>query len=1146
MSNGPIRLRNAQRAIRDVYFDHESGLFTLDCVPGSGKSVVAHHIAAESILCRYVEGDTTPEQHVGVVSFNRSDASNIVPDICDRLREIVEHDLVPAASLISTNELEHLIQRVREAPRFGTIDSLLRDVLSDIAHHIGFDEMPDVGNTARLHRLHTACYETLRSDSPVTPRLDRLEDAYPSQTYQDGISEMLHAAVTYCRDRRISNTEFRAELERTFESVYAEGRPRSFDDVVASIHRCVGTRIDEFDLADDDRDSVVDADARLYEEWAVCLDDFCTVLDLYRRVYRKQLREFGVVSHTDVAYLVDAYFAGRIDGVDDAHRTRIEQRYHTRIQSLIIDEAQDVSSIQHAALSHLVTTDTRVFVAGDFLQSIYLFRHADPTLFESATDDGTYLGIDWEIHENRTATTTYRCLPDVADAINEISAPALESSGRGNCGELDVTYPVLEADREPSDETNVHIASFDPLSGDPDSYSWINPVQGHGEASIVATLLSNGIADGTFTDGEGEPLGITVLFRWRARMDAYEEAFTNAGLSVRNASQNLFECNVVGAVLDVCKWLVAPADPDRTRDLVTESELGLDPLEDDVETHQWNFDTILEVCDLTETQHHVLSGLNELREQRGRFLARPAGAYVEDVIEALALRADPNDCFSGIVPAQRVANLDALLEMLKTWEADEQYAPNELIELLQPLRANPYLGPKQPSTTDTYDVEFRTVHDAKGDQDDVIVIGNPGFDLWKHGPQAQRFITQGHIAGLAPPTNTDVPDVSLSPFRNGIYDPDDTRERDVGLRWATAHWCDDVTDSTDAPTLVGPDRLRGATANERAEGWRLLYVALTRARDHLVFPLPRELTCAECPRDRWLDVIRDGLGFTGDQTETGGLDVGINDVALGGAKQSTHSTRGDDIAVTPPCRGDLTPWGPRFLNPSTMYPLTENVDAYVLDHLLGEPLHTETNDVPEDLPLPFDRMGPDDVGACVHEVLSTLIEREVSEATLRSMGQEVRQVFDEALSNHTPRIDDDERDGVVTFFQQEVLDGFIESDLWNRIQTAESVTVERPIDGLVTVDNVEFEIHGEADIVIERSSGERHVADVKIALTELTTETRHRYELQVAAYAYLFEQQEQSAPVQRTVETFGVERETITSTWPPSVIEHRLSRLLED
>jgi len=193
----------------------------------------------------------------------------------------------------------------------------------------------------------------------------------------------------------------------------------------------------------------------------------------------------------------------------------------------------------------------------------------------------------------------------------------------GNLGELDVRYPGLEADRDSTDESNVHIAAFDPIASDPDSYTWVKPVEGRGEATTLATLLSKGLADGSFTDENDDLSGITVLFRWSSKMDVYEEAFEEMGLSVRNASENLFECSVVDVVLDVCEWLAAPADPERTRELVIESNLGLEPLTDNFETHHWDIDAVLDDCDLTGAHQHVLGGLSELRDRRDSFSPAP-------------------------------------------------------------------------------------------------------------------------------------------------------------------------------------------------------------------------------------------------------------------------------------------------------------------------------------------------------------------------------------------------------------------------------------------------------------------------------------------------------------------------------------------
>ncbi|WP_323675866.1 UvrD-helicase domain-containing protein [Halorubellus sp. PRR65] len=1159
----PIRLRGAQADIRDAYFDHDSGLFSLSCVPGAGKSTVTVRLAAEEILRRYADGDSTPEQRVAVISFNRDEAADLIPEICEQLRIIVEHDLTPAAEGVSTAEAEFLIQRIQRAPYVGTVDSFLRGILREFVSDVGFDEMPSVGSDALLQRVHRDCYERVRVDSGCAAELEALESAYPGGEYVDDVAEMLQSALTYCRDRRLSTSEFKQELERTRDSVY-DGRPESFDDVVTAVERTVGDeaigdRVRD-GVADTDRDCLVAADRELYDDWSAHLEDFSTVLSAYREAYRELTREHGAVSHTDVAYLVTSYLDGgldgseHVDGVDEERRRRVLRTYRGRIRSLLIDEAQDIAEIQHAALSQIVQPDMRVFASGDVLQSVYLWRHASPTLFQSATTRGEYFGIEWDTHRNEMARTTYRCLPDVAEAINAIAEPMFADDARGNIGDLETDFPALEANREATDETSIHVASF-ASNHRPGSSDWVNPEDGGGEANVLATHLARGLADGTFTDASGDPLGITVLFRRRTRMDDYESAFEDEGLRVRNASEALFGCPAVQAVLAVCDWLVDPGSPDRIRQLVTDTEIGFAPLERVFEERQWDIDAVLGSAgqELSATQRRTLTGLRDLRNRYEVVERQPAAIYLEDVIERLALRSDTHGFLEVTDPQQRVANLDALVETVAEWEGDERYTPRELVDLLAPYRDQPRDGPVQPSTAGTdYDVDFRTVHNAKGDEDDVVVIADPGFDIWSQGPVNQRFPLQGPIAGLAPPLDTEIPsDIDIPPFVCDLYDTDGGRTRDVGLRWATARWSDTVSDTARGDDLVGPDRLQRLAANERAEAWRLLYVSLTRARDHLVLPLPQSLS-NDRTRDRWVETLRDGLDFTGGTnsytlpTEAGELGVGVNDVSMLASRANPSKATADpDTAVTRPRRDDLDPWIPRFVRPSTMHPLIEDPDSYVLSHLLGEPLHSDANEVPEELPLPFDQLGPHDVGTCLHGVLTALVERNVSEAELQSKSGVVRDVFDDVLQDTTTRVGVNERDTLWTFFES-VLDDFLDSPLWDRIQRAESVSVEQPIDGVVRVDGVEVEIHGEADFVITLPNGERHVTDAKIALTEQTTTTKQRYEMQICAYAYLYtEQNESGESVHPTIETFGVDPGTVNASWPPQVIERRIEKMIE-
>ena len=1166
----PLVLRGAQRAIRDAYVDAETGLFTLDCVPGAGKSVVAHHLAAEDILRRYQAGDLTPEQHVAVVSFNRDEAADIVPQVCARLRAIVEHDLVPKVGDVSAAEVRYLQQRIRQAPAVGTVDGLLRSLFEDIAHDLGFSESPAVGNDALLAQVHRDCYNRVSSDPQCTQALHALETAYPASEYVTDIPTLLETALTHCRDQRLSPAAFRETLLETRDGCYPTGQPEAIADLVTALSQFGGSEATADRLAatidPDDASRLLDADRELYTTWTARIDDFCTVLAAYREAYRDSVRAHGAVTHTDVAFLIDAYFDGDEPvstaaggSVDPANRERVQTRYHARLQSVLIDEAQDVSAIQHAALTHMVAPDTRVFACGDVRQGIYRWRHADPTVFDEATTDGTYLGVEWDNHEHRTATTTYRCTPAIAAAINTIAEPVFDDSARGNIGDLETSYPPLEAARDHDGETpSVHLSAFQ-ARGAPGSPQWIDPDDGNGEAAMLATHVAQGLADGTFRTATGDPLSITVLFRRRTHMAAYSEAFAAAGLRVRTTGEELFACPAVKSVWAVCDWLIDPASPSRTNTLLTDSALDVSVPHEALATDARTLDELIAADSpvVGAATQRVLEGLQTLRNQRDTTHRRPASVWLEDIVETLGLRATATLCDGADDPRQRVGNLDALVETVSEWEQDRHYTPRELTTLVEPFREDPGRGPVQPSlASEDVDVTFSTVHRAKGDEADVVVLADPGFDVWAGGPHTQRLFTHGSAAGLAPPPTVARPDdVAIPPHDAGLYARADPWERDGGLRWGTAHWADVYADSCDRDELLGPAPLTAAAASERAESWRLLYVALTRARDHLVVPVPRTELRDDHTRDRWLDTLRDGLGFTAGRTETYTLStpasdpnretiaVGVNDVDLFATRDQLNNTEPASTAATaPPDRSALDDWVPRFVNPSTLYPLTESPSEHVLAHLLGEPLHTETNAVPDTLPLEFTRLGPEEVGRFLHAVLTTLIDREVFGEPCRSMGPRVRATFDDIVDELAPQIDASEREGMYAFFER-VLEGILDSDLWTEITNpATVVRVDHPIDGLVTVDDVEIELHGEADIVVDHPDGSRHVADLKIALAPLSDTSQQRYELQVAAYAYLFDKSHSGETRTRgTVETFGVDRNTITSSWPPTVIERRLS-----
>ena len=1191
--DGPIRLQNAQRRIRDAYFDHDAGLFVLNCNPGVGKTVTVVDVGAEELLRRYVDGDPTPEQHVCVISFARDDAASFVPEIIARLRDLVEHDMTPAAKTVSEAELEYLVRRVRRAPFIGTIDSLFRSLLGEFVNDVGFDAMPAVGNDGQLDRLHADCYEAVAAKPANATAIDVVETAYPVEDdYDDGPAGLLRQAHHQCRTRRLSTADFRAELHDTVDAVYAEGETTSVSDVADALARCVGTDAATqvcADLDEADRDALVSADQQLHAAWRETIDAFCTLLEAYREEYATRIRDRGVISHTDCAFLVAEFLTGRLDTAD-AKRDRVLARYRGRIESVIIDEAQDVAELQHAGLAPLITADCRVLTAGDLRQSIYGFRDAHPSIFQQAAEDGLYFSIDWDTHVTETAATTYRCTPDVAGAINAIAEPALTDATRGNLGELDVTFPPLDAARDPVAEPNVHIAAFD-TAANPGTKEYVAPDGGKGEAGILATYIAAGLADGTLTaagastdgnrGGESDTVDsqpdVTVLFRWRTQMARYADAFETEGLTVANASDYLFESPVVRTVFDVAAWLTDPADPERMRALVADSSLQLASLKDAFNACDWRLDAVREDAtgsiDVTDKQRDVLARLHQLREMRATFRAQSAATSIADIIEGLGLRADPEGLFPAVTPEQRVANLDALVHLVTQWELDSVADLDDVVDILAPVQADPQVGPMQPVTgADDHDIVFKTIHQAKGSESDVVALADLGWSLRKLGPTSQRFVATGPTIGLAPPVNAAAPSIdSLAVFTRGLYDPSNDSSRfgrtsfpgDIGLRWASERWTDPNTTDQSAADLAGHDRVQSATRRTHSESFRMLYVALTRAEQHLVVPLPREVHGTARPRDRWLETVRDGLGFDGtpgsgiytldvepSDGTTREIDIAVNDVGTStkrSAGEPSANTEPPFTAIKSPDRNDLPPLVPRFLRPSTLYPLTEDPDRYLLEHLQNRPLHTETDTIDDRLPVTLDAFDTENVGQFVHSVLTTAVERGVSATALQAITDEVEDIIEANLQRHGPPATEAERNGLIEFLAEFVIPEFVTSELWNQLDTAEQIYVEKPLRAHISRNDVEFELDGQADFVTRQPDNTWTITDMKITLTDMNPESRRRYQLQVTAYAALLAAEDGvEGPITQSIEAFGTVTHRINSPWPHSVVKRRLDALLEE
>jgi ATP-dependent helicase/nuclease subunit A len=1152
-------LKGTQADVRAEYFQHTAGLFVLDCKPGFGKSTTLNRIAAETLVRADAAGVRCPEQQLCVVSFAQEDAASIEPGIKEALDAFAADTDGEFPVEISRETADRLKRRVQISDRIGTIDSLLRGIFEDIAAELGFDGMPSVGDSSQLSLLQERCMAAVRDDPAYADALRRLDTMYPPEegtgteietgnntktgtetgTETNGETEtgtgaetgtetdntvrnarlhsILEKARTKKRDRRLSIGEFEAELRAVVADVYPDGPPETLADLLEDVERFYDESVAS-DFADAQpapqdghQPTVVTEDRECYDEWQAAIDAFCTVLDAYEQAYDTACREQGVVSHADIAYWIAAYFDGSLADIPDAaenaseaYRTRVKRRYAAKFQSLIIDEAQDISIAQHDALSPFVSDDTRVLLAGDVDQCIYVWRNARPERFVTALEDGQYFQTEWAVHQAYSGSRTYRMRPDIAAAIDTIFGDVFTDPGRGGrvdalAADTTAGYPALEPTRTATPEPAIHIAGYTPTMASPGTEDWFNA-----EKTPLGNYLAGGLADGTFDIDTSDDETVTVLFSHRSNMDLLASQLTGQGLSVVNASVRLFDNQLIKLICRVVWWLVDPYDPARTEELVAAECLPLsDELTAVFEASQYHIDTVaqqVEAAPSAASELGVVAGLATLATRRGRHASDPGAIVVEEIIDRLDLRADPLGQVAD--PERRLAACDALVHSISAWEDSDHYTLAELAEILSGYVAEPKDGPMLPvPNTDKYDIVFRTIHNMKGDEDGVVCLADASGSVNYYGPHRDTFLALGDTLALAPPDT-----VSRTPLRNA-------EQNHVDAEYGPLRWASDYR--TDG-RIAGSPTLSSVSHRYCAEQWRLLYVALSRARDHLVLSLPFDHH-EECVETSWVATLAEALSFDGRSSASSyeapvahtardrPVTVQVNDVAF------PDGTQRGAQQPTPRCgrhsATDNTGWTSRYVNGTSLYQLATEADDAKLSHIMGQRPETEYIGIESanvDLP---DGVAPERLGSVTHEILTAAIARDLSTPTLTSFLEPLPSILDQSLSALPVHITPQARASIQRYLSDRICPQFAESDVWTQVRQSQTRYVEEPLDAVLRVDDVAIETQNRADLITVEEDDHWVVDEIKLAHTTVDPETKKQQRLQTAFYGWVLEQQ---------------------------------------
>ncbi len=240
-------------------------------------------------------------------------------------------------------------------------------------------------------------------------------------------------------------------------------------------------------------------------------------------------------------------------------RFRLESRYH----HVLVDEFQDTSRAQWelvsllvqawgegAGLAHTGALPPSIFIVGDRKQSIYGFRDADVSLFRQASEYMSSLRPGGDVR--RSISRSFRSVPPLLAFVNDLCEGVVKLPDRRDA------FAFEEQDRFPID-----------VAAEDDSSQVLGVLTGDSfescartTAAEVARLVHEGVLVRDRDTGIRRPVrpgDVAILFRTRESHREYERALQDVGISAYvYKGLGFFDADEVKDVLAVLWYLADP------------------------------------------------------------------------------------------------------------------------------------------------------------------------------------------------------------------------------------------------------------------------------------------------------------------------------------------------------------------------------------------------------------------------------------------------------------------------------------------------------------------------------------------------------------------------------------------------------------
>ncbi len=517
-----------------------------------------------------------------------------------------------------------------------------------------------------------------------------------------------------------------------------------------------------------------------------CCNLHC-VFQHFEEILQQEKRQRGILDYTDLEqYTLKLLYS------EDGSYSQIAKQLGQEYKEIFIDEYQDVNEMQDA-IFRAIGEESHTFMVGDIKQSIYRFRGSDPTLFSHYRDEFPIYNRDITPQKTQTIflSNNFRCDRAIIETVNLIFSclfrnnsnrvayydqDALVYSKKASEGSQPVTIALLQkAPQKRGEEKEVKAPS--------DQTYYI--------ATEIRKKLNEGIA----------PNEIAILMRGISdtTIKEFEKVFSEFQIPLEYATKaSLLEQSEIRLILSLLRVLDNPATD------ISLTAVLLSPI------FSFTLDELIIIrrANRQNSLYHALqayvnanpdfekgkNALDRLKEYRNIALSEPLDHTLWYLYRETGIL---QFIYRGVTPAQgdsAKANLMTLYDYAKSFESSSYCGLYRFLLYLKDVmeRQKDLSDDKEKAQTNA--VQLMTIHKSKGLEFKVCFLAHCEKSM--SSEDLKKDIQFCESLGIAP----------LLRDPNGI-----------------------VTYQTPLRSAVKHELL----ANQLDEEMRVLYVALTRAKEKL-------------------------------------------------------------------------------------------------------------------------------------------------------------------------------------------------------------------------------------------------------------------------------------------------------------------------